>query len=160
MRKLFTGLFAVVVGALGLLISPLHTNAANYYYDGKSPVATHCDDTGVAKSSRNFSYGKISGTVYLMFSTKCKTAWAYTKVNSVPSGYAVEGLVHRNTDGKTLWCESSGGNKLIWPGQHSCYSGMVYDYNPNTSYAAAQVYKKISPGSYNIVYSSSKTASY
>ncbi|WP_051272182.1 DUF2690 domain-containing protein [Shimazuella kribbensis] len=164
LRKLLTGLLVVFVGALALLTSPLHTNAATYPYDGKNPYATGCSSTEVTKYSKSFSYqytyGKyISGTVYLKFSTSCKTAWSYVKINSaLPSGYFIDGTVTRNTDGKFYRCED-GGNGAILPGQTSCYSGMVYDLDPNTAYASATIYKVDDWDGY-VVYQSGKTASY
>jgi hypothetical protein len=159
-KKWRVGLLSTVIGVAGLFAGVSDTEAANYKYDGKNPVSTHCDDSGVVKASKSFSNSGISGKVYLMYSTKCKTAWAYVKLNKKLSNkYIVHGSVHRNNDKKRYSCYD--GNDAIRGGQTSCYSAMVYDYKPNTSYARAHIYKWGREGvpPYH-VYSSEKTASY
>ncbi|WP_051272111.1 DUF2690 domain-containing protein [Shimazuella kribbensis] len=141
-QKIVSRLFLVLVGAVLLLSFPLNASAANYSYDGKSPTGTNCDDTGYTPTgkSKSFSHFGISGTVHLKFSSKCKTAWVYVVLNSkLPSGYRVQGSVIRNNDGKEFICSDSGGNGAIQPTEQSCYSPMVYDYNPNTAYALVAV---------------------
>jgi hypothetical protein len=158
LKKWRVGLLSAVVGVAALFVGISDTSAATYKYDGKSPVSTHCDDTGVVKSSKSFSNSRTSGKVYLMYSTKCKTAWAYVKLNKkLQSKYRVTGVVHRNNDGKISSCNGKGGNGYIVAGQTSCYSGMVYDYKPNTSYAQAITSATTNP--YEI-HTSDKTASY
>jgi hypothetical protein len=148
LHKLRISMLVVIASVLGLFVSIHSVSAANYYYDGKSPVATACDNTGWSAKSKSFSYGNISGTLYLMFSSSCKTAWAYVKLNNaLPSGYKIDAAVYRNTDGKQINCseKSLGGNDFIYPGQRTCYSGMVYDLNPNTSFASMVIYKSSNP---------------
>jgi hypothetical protein len=136
-RKLRIGVSILTIGAVGFLFSTVPTYAANYHYDGKNPVSTHCDDTGVVKKKKRFNKAGVSGVTMLMYSTKCKTAWAYVKLDK-PLKYnqdTVIASVHRNNDKKTYHCNSAGGNGGVNKGQKTCYSAMVYDYKPNTSYA-------------------------
>jgi hypothetical protein len=162
LHKLRIGLLIALFGACGLFVGTHYVNAANLPYDGKNPVKTGCSKTGVMKKYKTFSYKYssnkyISGKVELMYSTKCKTAWAYIKLNNTtPKGYFVDGVVVRNNDRKTLDCESYGNGK-IKPGQYTCYSGMVYDFKPNTSYATAQIFV---PGKGWEGFQSNRTASY
>lgn len=115
-----------------------------YQYDGQNPVKTNCDNTGWAPKTKKFSYGSISGTLYLMFSSNCKTAWAYVKLNkSLPKGYEVIGFVTRNKDKRIGTCGRGNGN--IVPRQTSCYSSMVYDLNPLSSYAQVYINKSGNP---------------
>ncbi|MCH5584688.1 YjfA family protein [Shimazuella sp. AN120528] len=141
-HKLRISMLVSIVSVLGLFVSIHSVSAANYYYDGKSPVATGCNNTGWSPKSTTFSYNGISGTVYLMFSSSCKTAWAFVKLNkALPKGYNVQGWINRTKDQKIMGCSTSGGNGDILPGQTTCYSGMVYDLNPNTSHASVQIIK-------------------
>ncbi|MCH5585017.1 YjfA family protein [Shimazuella sp. AN120528] len=144
LKKWHVGFLSAVVGVAALFVGISDTSAAfdgKKKYDGKSPVATHCDDTGVAKKTKSFSYKGVKGKIYLMYSTKCKTAWGYVKLNKpLPSNSEVYGWVHRNNERKVYYCSSKGGNGAIQPGQTTCYSPMVYDYKPNTSNAGAVFY--------------------
>ncbi|MCH5585971.1 YjfA family protein [Shimazuella sp. AN120528] len=146
LKKWRVGLLSAAVGVAGLFVGISDTHAANYQFDGKSPVATHCNKTGVAEKTKPFSLKlkngqKVTGKIYLMYSTKCKTAWSYVKLDkSLPSNMEINGIVKRKNDKKTYSCYSKGGNGMIEPGQRNCYSAMVYDYKPNTSYASATAY--------------------
>lgn len=163
-KKLTVGLLGLVIATFGLFVGASQSDAANYKYDGKNPVATHCDNTGVAKKTKSFSTKlkngtKVTGKIYLMYSTKCKTAWSYVKLNkSLPSNMEINAVVHRNNDKKVYSCSSKGGNGMIQPGQKTCYSAMVYDYKPNTAYASATAYSP--KGFYNTGRSLGKTGSY
>jgi hypothetical protein len=102
-----------------LFVGISDTNAANYKYDGKNPVSTQCDDKGVAKKTKTFSLKlksgkKVTGKISLMYSTKCKTAWSYVKLDKpLPSNSEINGYVTRNNDKKTYTCYSDGGNGMI-----------------------------------------------
>ncbi|MCH5586676.1 YjfA family protein [Shimazuella sp. AN120528] len=165
LRKLFTGLFVIFVGVSGLLISPLNTSAATYSKDGKSPVATGCNKTGVVKSSKSFSVkttsSTVSGTVYLMYNTSCKTSWSFVRLSKpLPSKHDVAGWVERNNDKKIYGCWDANGNGSIKPGQTTCYSPMVYDLSPNTSYASVDVLSGCSSSGCVYYYSGGRTRSY
>jgi hypothetical protein len=163
-KKWRVGLLSAVVGVAGLFVGVSDTNAANYKNDGKNPVATHCDDSGVAKKTKTFSSKlkngkKVTGKIYLMYSTKCKTAWSYVKLDkALPSNMEINASIHRNNDKKVYSCSSKGGNGMIQPGQKTCYSAMVHDYKPNTSYASATAYSP--KGFYQTGKSLGKTGSY
>ncbi|MCH5584794.1 YjfA family protein [Shimazuella sp. AN120528] len=156
LHKLRIGLSVAVIAALGFVLGTAPTYAANYY-DGKSPVGTGCNKSGVVKSTKYFNSHNLRGTIQLMYSTKCKTAWAYVKLSKpYPSKYGyVNAVIHRNNDKKSYSCYSSGGNGRIIRYQSTCYSAMVYDYKPNTSYAEGTY----SPGEAD-VYSLGRTSSY
>ncbi|SHE37220.1 Protein of unknown function [Seinonella peptonophila] len=142
LRKLSAGLLVAVIGVFGLFVSFNQAEASQY--DGKSPVKTGCHKTGWAPKTKKISYGNITGTLYLMFSSKCKTAWAYVKLNKpLPKGYQVLGFVTRNKDKRIGTCRN--GNGHIIHGQTSCYSAMVYDMSPNTSYAQVYIKKPDKP---------------
>jgi hypothetical protein len=138
-KKVRLALCIAIIGVLGLSLNQGETYAANYKYDGKNPVSTGCNHSGVVKATKKFNKKGISGTVQLMYSTKCKTAWAFVKLNKAISFKydSVYAVIHRNNDKKHYSCDSAGGNGSIRKGQTSCYSAMVYDYKPNTSYAEA-----------------------
>lgn len=79
---------------------------------------------------------QVIGVVELKFSSTCKTAWAkITMNNTLTSGYEANAEITRNTDGKRYNCDSAGGNGKAVAGQKSCYTPMVYDLDPRTSYA-------------------------
>ncbi|MCH5585104.1 YjfA family protein [Shimazuella sp. AN120528] len=144
LRKLSAGLLAAVISVFGLFTGFNQTYAYQYQYDRKSPVKTGCHKTGWAPKTKKISYGSITGTLYLMFSSKCKTAWAYVKLNKpLPKGYEILAFVTRNTDKHIGTCTR--GNGSIIPGQTSCYSAMVYDLSPHTSYAQVYIKKPDNP---------------
>jgi hypothetical protein len=78
-----------------------------------------------------------------MFSTSCKTAWAFVQFDKkLPKGYTADAFVRRNKDNKSFLCSEKGGNGKVKPGQSTCYSAMVYDKNPYKSSAAVNVWGK------------------
>ncbi|QII51560.1 DUF2690 domain-containing protein [Bacillus paralicheniformis] len=85
---------------------------------------------------------KQFGIGELKFSSVCKTAWAkMTLGKAAPSGLEANAYVKRNTDGKELSCSSAGGNGKVLPGQASCYTPMVYDLDPRSSYVLEKYYQ-------------------
>ncbi|WHY74833.1 DUF2690 domain-containing protein [Fictibacillus enclensis] len=115
-----------------VILASLHpansTLAETHTYDGKSPYYNHCADSAVTKDKvwiDSVSY------VELKYSTSCKTAWAkVTLTRNATSNYEADARIVRSTDGKAYTCDSSGGNGAVNKGQTSCYTAMVYDYNP------------------------------
>lgn len=150
------------MGMFGMIVSPLSTHAANYPMDGQSPVKKGCNKTGVVKKSKKISYKGTTGTVYLMYSTSCKTAWSFVKLNKPFSkkGYFVSARIFRNNDRKMYYCSNKGGNGDIEVGQSSCYSAMVYDKNPNTAYALGVIYATGREGTPPVAVYNAKTGSY
>lgn len=108
-------------------------DAETHTYDGKSPYYNSCASSAVTKDKKwidSVSY------VELKFSTKCKTAWAKVTITR-PAVYnhEADARIVRNTDGKAYTCNSTGGNGVVNTGQTSCYTAMVYDYDPRKSQA-------------------------
>lgn len=122
---------AAIITSFGTFEQSAH--AENHSYDGKSPYYNNCDDSAVTKDKKwidSVSY------VELKFSTACKTAWAkVTITRKATSNYEADARIVRSTDGKALTCDSSGGNGSVNTGQTSCYTGMVYDYDPRKAKA-------------------------
>jgi hypothetical protein len=125
---------AAVVGS-SLLFDGSVANAAPY--DNTNPQTTGCANTArVAKSApmRNSYTGEYRGTVYLMYSSACRTVWA--KLDTASPGcqpgidYCGRAIVHRNSDGRELICYTQ-------PGRNSCSTYQLNDANV-TSYAKAQ----------------------
>lgn len=141
-KKMITGLFVVLVGAITIFANPLLASAANHHYDGKSPVATGCSKTGVSKKSKSIKTRNnvVTGKVHLMFSTTCKTAWAFVQLDKkLPKGYTSNAVISRSQNKKYFWCSSKNGNGEIKAGQSTCYSPMVYDKDPYKACASAHV---------------------
>ncbi|MCK6257360.1 YjfA family protein [Fictibacillus sp. KIGAM418] len=124
-------ILAAIITSFGTNDHPAY--AENHSYDGKSPYYNNCDDSAVTKDKKwidSVSY------VELKYSTSCKTAWAkVTITKKATSYYEADARIVRNTDGKALTCDGSGGNGAVNKGQTSCYTGMVYDYAPRKSQA-------------------------
>ena len=150
MRRLGSaGGAAAVVGA-SLLFDGAVANAAPY--DGTDPVATGCSNTArVARSAplRNTYTGTARGTVYLMYSSACRTVWAKMDTGQpgcIPAAdYCGSATVHRNSDGAEITCYTP-------RGRSSCSTRQLNDANV-TSYAEAEY----TAGSWNYY---GKTASY
>lgn len=60
---------------------------------------------------------------------------------AAPSGLEANAYVKRTTDGKELSCSSAGGNGKVLPGQASCYTPIVYDLDPRSSYVIEKYYQ-------------------
>ncbi|MEC0681393.1 DUF2690 domain-containing protein [Bacillus haynesii] len=101
---------------------------------------------------------KQFGIVVLKFSSVCKTAWAkMTLDKAVSSGLETDAYVKRNKDGKELSCSSAGGNGKVLPEQTSCYTPMVYDLDPRSSYAMGKYYQ---PSTGALTYACTSSYSY
>ncbi|WP_326849943.1 DUF2690 domain-containing protein [Bacillus haynesii] len=101
---------------------------------------------------------KQFGIVVLKFSSVCKTAWAkMTLDKAVSSGLETDAYVKRNKDGKELSCSPAGGKGKVLPGQTSCYTPMVYDLDPRSSYAMGKYYQ---PSTGALTYACTSSYSY
>lgn len=109
--------------------------------DGQNPVSTGCDSDAVTKYTATSGDlgGGLRATVYLRYSVACLAAWAKVVFNQpMPSGHYGNAVVARNSPySRQQDCIEAGGNGKVWPGQTSCYSGMVGDGYQLTSFAAA-----------------------
>ncbi|HEY0640362.1 MAG TPA: DUF2690 domain-containing protein [Pseudonocardiaceae bacterium] len=104
--------------------------------DGSDPRLTACTDTGrVVRQApmRNTYNGHAQGTVYLYYSTSCRTVWAKLVTGApgcVPGDdWCGSARVHRNSDGAELVCYTP-------RGASSCVTGQLNDAGV-TSYAEA-----------------------
>lgn len=133
---------AAVAGTTGALVAAqvglgaLPAQAYDAPYDGTDPAGyvngVRCADTGSAKRTAAMtSPGGVRGTMYLYYSSACRTTWAKVVTDSPPCqpgvDYCGSATVHRNSDGKEMTCH-------IPSGQSSCYTKQVNDANV-TSYA-------------------------
>ncbi len=118
-----------------------------YTYDGQNPTSTGCANDATTMRSDNLTdpnqppNGIPGGTIELRYSIACHTAWARMTFNSnwqnTYSGNTNKATIHRNYDGREYSC-------TVPIGSNSCYTAMVYDKDPLTSYAK---------GYYNYYYS-------
>lgn len=128
---------AAVVGSSLLFDGAMATAAPAAVLDGSDPTVTACSDTArVARSAplRNRYNGHRQGTVYLMYSTSCRTVWA-KMVTGAPGcrpgdDFCGQATVHRNSDGRELHCWTPAG-------RNSCTTGQLNDANV-TSFAEAE----------------------
>ncbi|HET8641569.1 MAG TPA: DUF2690 domain-containing protein [Pseudonocardiaceae bacterium] len=125
---------AAVVGS-SLLFDGAVANALPY--DNTDPGATGCANTGrVVRSApmRNRYNGDPQGTVYLFYSSGCRTVWAKMSTGApgcVPGAdWCGSATVHRNSDGYELRCYTPSGRS-------SCSTRQLNDANV-TSFAEAQ----------------------
>lgn len=105
--------------------------------DGANPISTGCYKDA---QTEEFNVGAAPGvlgltaTIYLRYSSYCKTAWAKIVFSSaLPSGYRGNAIITRNLDNRQYDCTTGYG--VVLAGQTSCYSGMVY-VAYTTAYAA------------------------
>ncbi|KON66457.1 hypothetical protein AKG34_26295 [Peribacillus butanolivorans] len=143
MKKIWAKVSSILLLSLILLNMGISAHAENHSYDGKSPNYNNCASSATTKKSTNLlnQNNQKIGKVELKFSSTCKTAWAkITMDKAVTKGYEANAEITRNTDGKRYSCGSSGGNGKVVAGQTSCYTPMVYDLDPRTSYAFGKYY--------------------
>lgn len=107
--------------------------------DGKDPYNMNCyndasdfyTNTTWASPPTNYLPG-IAETIVIRYSYSCHAAWAkVTFSRPLPSGWHGNAIVTRTSDNRQFDC-AHGGNDIVYPGQTSCYSGMVDD-GPYTS---------------------------
>lgn len=106
--------------------------------DGLSPVSTGCSSGAVTE--RTATSGDLGGglqaTINLRFNLSCHAAWTQVVFNQpLPSNRFGDAEIDRNTDGKVFFCESSGGNGQVQPGQTSCFTPMVGDGPSESTFA-------------------------
>jgi hypothetical protein len=147
-RLMVLGLLALVLGtslALSTGVASAHPTAPklaaascyNTSCDGQSPLRTGCvnDARDIYSATSGDLGGGLYETVILRFSSTCAAAWAKVSFNkSLPSGSYGNAIITRNTDNAQVDCTY--GDDIVYPGQTSCFSGMVGDYGSITSWAA------------------------
>jgi hypothetical protein len=124
---------AVLTTAVLTLGSATSASALSYTNDGKSPESTGCANDAVTKRSAVAANSSNGTTIELRWSPSCRTAWARVTKAHGPIAYSWAGWgakIVRNNDGKTFTCSVPSGGS-------SCYTAMVYDLDPLTSYAEA-----------------------
>ncbi|NUT44150.1 MAG: DUF2690 domain-containing protein [Thermoactinospora sp.] len=96
------------LGVLALLAGPAHAHA----YDHKDPYATNCDEGATVSRTASIknSGGDVLGTIYLYWSSKCKTNWTQIKVST-----RAQGTIRLYTDGADdSFSYSAGNNGYHW----------------------------------------------
>lgn len=158
MKKRTGKVFIMFLMTVLLFVVPgFSAYAENHSYDGKSPYYNNCASSATTKAYTNLLNGNNEkfGKVELKFSSTCKTAWAKITLDKpAASDWNANAWIKRNTDGKQLSCDSSGGNGRVLVGQTSCYTPMVYDLDPRSSYAFGKYYN-LKTGAYTYAYTSS-----
>lgn len=155
-RLILLGLMALVLSTSLVLttgVASAHTTSPklatascyNTGCDGQSPLRTGCvnDARDIYSATSGDLGGGLRETVILRFSSTCAAAWAKVSFNqSLPSGSYGNAIITRNTDKRQYDCTT--GDDIVYPGQTSCFSGMVGDYGSITSWAAG-MYRTNSP---------------
>ncbi|HET8911593.1 MAG TPA: DUF2690 domain-containing protein [Ktedonobacteraceae bacterium] len=73
--------------------------------------------------------------ILLRSRSTCGAAWALVIFSDrVPSGQYGNAIITRTSDNRPYDCTT--GDKIVYPGQTSCYSGMVDDPDWTTAWAA------------------------
>ncbi len=126
--------------------------------NGLNPYTSGCSsNSSIMYSAPIVLNGKTIGTNYLHYSWSCHTAWAYAAINNPApyNSYVNAGVVR--SDGTAIYCAATnlGGNGSIDKNQTTCFSGQLFDQDPYTSYARAEV-----KDSSNTWHWTGKTASY
>lgn len=106
--------------------------------DGKNPHSQGCDASAISKYQTHVtdSLDDIGASIVIRYSTACKAAWALISFDrTLPDYYYGNAIITRTTDNRQFDCTS--GNDIVYPGQRSCYSGMVDDGPGISAWAAA-----------------------
>ncbi|MFC8532842.1 DUF2690 domain-containing protein [Streptomyces sp. NPDC057249] len=122
---------AVLTAPVLVALLPGSASAATYSMDGKNPISAGC--SGDATSVKRAAIGTSSwtlGAVELRYSVKCHTAWARITLSEDVWGKA---QIVRNSDGKSYNCTKLSYSSSL--GSYTCYTAMVYDKDPLSSYA-------------------------
>lgn len=110
---------ALASATIQMLSTPSgHAALGSYYYDGKSPSSTGCNNDAYTVYTRYAG----SARLLLRYSPRCRTVWAHildaaTRTANNQGGSA---RVHRDQDGAAISCASA------WGGT-GCYTNMLYD---------------------------------
>lgn len=130
-RYLGKALPAVLAAPVLVVMGPGSAQASTYALDGKDPISAGC--SGDVTTMKRASIGTSSwtlGAIELRYSVKCHTAWARITLSEDVWGKA---QIVRNTDGKAYNCTNLSYNASL--GSYTCYTAMVYDKDPLSSYA-------------------------
>ncbi|GCE15545.1 DUF2690 domain-containing protein [Tengunoibacter tsumagoiensis] len=104
--------------------------------DGKDPIQWNCYLDAIDKYDATSSdLGGLTEDIILRYSPTCGSAWALVIFSDrVPSGHYGNAIITRTSDNRQYDCTT--GDKIVYPGQTSCYSGMVDDPDWTTAWAA------------------------
>ena len=106
--------------------------------DGKNPHSQGCDASAVDEYPTHVTDQLLGISAYIdiRYSTVCHAAWALISFDqTLPDYYHGNAIITRTTDNRQFDCTS--GNAIVYPGQRSCYSGMVDDGAGTSAWAAA-----------------------
>lgn len=105
--------------------------------DGKDPIQWNCYLDAIDKydaTSPDLG-GGLRADIILRYSPRCGSAWALVIFSDrMPSGHYGNAIITRTSDKRQYDCTT--GDKIVYPGQTSCYSGMVDDPDWTTAWAA------------------------
>jgi hypothetical protein len=126
---------AAVVASCGVIALPGSASAATYSLDGQSPVTAGCSSdatTAVGGEIKADNGNGVIGAIDLRYSVACHAAWARVRI-SVSADLPGKAEITRTNDGKSYSCTNLTYSSSL--GLYSCYTAMVYDKDPLTSYA-------------------------
>lgn len=106
--------------------------------DGKNPHSQGCDASAVDKYQTHVTdqLEGISAYIDIRYSIDCEAAWALISFDQTLPDYTYgNAIITRTTDNRQFDCAS--GDAIVYPGQRSCYSGMVDDGDGTSAWAAA-----------------------
>jgi hypothetical protein len=130
-RYIRKALPAVIAAPFLVALIPGSAQAATYSMDGKNPISAGCAaDSTTMKESYIGTSSWTLGAIELRYSVKCHTAWARITLSENAWGKA---QIVRNTDGKAYSCTNLSYSTSL--GSYTCYTAMVYDKDPLSSYA-------------------------
>jgi hypothetical protein len=117
-------------------------------YEKKSPYADfggyRCGDSYITLDQREIiGYDTVWGVVYLRYSTRCATIFAYVKFGGPFNSSEYANAHVRGWNGENYTCDTPGGNGRVVTGQTSCYTPMTTDFN---GWAEGYYYAKNSSG--------------
>jgi hypothetical protein len=134
-------LTSVILAILSLFFGASASQALDYSegtITGKLPTAEGCDQDATTKKSIYLKdkWGSNVAFLELRYSINCHAAWARITnyYNYVPyDQHSATAWVVRDTDGKTYACSPPAGTFK------SCYTKMVFDLDPRTAHAEAEL---------------------
>lgn len=129
-RRLTLSMLGVVSGTIFALALVGPASGSTLPYDGTDPIATGCNNSATTVATTPVNHNGVNyGTLYLRWSTGCKTNWGKFTGNGNVGNISV--WVYRQADNK--WCGDQSGNgcnSAWWP--NSAYSNQLYGCNYET----------------------------
>jgi Protein of unknown function (DUF2690) len=125
-RKVFGGLLAAAMATpLTLCLAaatPANAAVGDYFYDGKSPITTGCNNDARTIGTARVGPAGTSTVVKLRYSPRCRTVWARidhasTRIPADRAGGSA--LIYREQDRAGLRCHTDRNT--------SCHTAMLYD---------------------------------